>query len=137
MSPGPHRGVHWSMAGDNAGNAGVIKPGASQTTEDIPASDRRVSFKGRETCRGGQRQPAEFTRLCSYKPWVPQKQSAFGQFQKVQADLRANLFIIPNPWAVHWGEAAPPCYVQNETKRNIQAAKETWSLWRTEEVTVY
>ena len=62
---------------------------------------------------------------------------AQGVSEDILADLRANLFIIRNPWAVHWEEAALPCYVQNETKHNIQAAKETWSLWRTEEVTVY
>ena len=57
----------------------------------------------------------------------PQKQSACGQFLKVQADFKANLFIIANPWAVHWGrqEAALACYVQDETKHKIQAAKET------------
>lgn len=39
--------------------------------------------------------------LCSHN-CIPQKQSAFGQFLKVQADLKANLFTMANPWTTHW-----------------------------------
>lgn len=97
--------VHYGMLGHPPVTVleilGAPARGVSQTMDTTPATDRWVHFQ--EAAYDPFKD--SWFYLCSRNraSSPPQRQSAFGQLLKVQADLKANLLMAANPWTIHKG----------------------------------